>query len=97
ILHHAVDFQGNLEIDLHLSGRSYDAVDDAVLAADAARGWVDADAEVVEGDVPPGPSRAIRTAQCVGVRELPLPARALERNGHEQAREYVRPSHRWAA
>src|SRR6185437_3516679 len=84
ILHHAVDFHGDLKIDLHFARRLHDAVRDAVVTADRAVGWIDLHVKVVERRVPPCAPGRVAAAQRIGMGEHTRSV-LLSSNGHDRS------------
>src|SRR5205814_3763414 len=71
ILDDAVGDERLLQIDLHLTRRSDDAVGDGVVAGDAAVDRIYLDVEVVEARVPPRARGSVGAADGVGVSKSP--------------------------
>jgi len=69
-----------LQVELHSRCRLEHAVRDGVIAADAAVGGIHRHVQIVERRVPPRASRAIASAERIGMAEAPgLPLRRDER------------------
>ena len=80
VLHHAVDLERHLQVDLHLRRRLEHAIGDPVPAADAAVARADGDVQVVEASRPtrraPGPLLPRSVSAWVKVRPPALRGRS---------------------